>query len=199
MHIAAGNWKMNTTLEDGQALASGIIEKAHPASGTKVVFGVPATHLHAVAQQVADHPHYHVAAQNCHQEEKGAYTGELSCAMIKAVGADHVILGHSERRQYFNENEALLAAKVQAALSHGLHVIFCCGEPLEIREAGTHEEYVNSQLRASLFNLTAIDWQNITIAYEPIWAIGTGKTASPAQAQDMHHNIRQAIAKQYSD
>ncbi len=194
--IVAGNWKMNTTIAEGVALAKAVVEKVENPRG-KVVFGAPATHLDAVSRTIAGNQHFGLAGQNCHQEEKGAYTGEISADMLLSAGADYVILGHSERRQYFKEDNAMLAKKVNLALSKGLKPIFCCGEPLNIREKGSHVAYVSRQLKASLYHLTEEQFRQIAIAYEPIWAIGTGKTASSAQAQDMHLAIRKAVSRKY--
>ncbi|MEM6318108.1 MAG: triose-phosphate isomerase [Bacteroidota bacterium] len=197
-NIAAGNWKMNKTFSEGRALATEIAE-GMTSSDNLVVLGVPAIHLKAVSNIAKRTKGLEVAAQNCHQAESGAYTGEISVDMIKSVGAKYVILGHSERREYFNESNELLAAKVDAVLGKRLIPIFCCGEPLSIREAGTHVEYVEKQLKEGLFHLKTRGFSKVVIAYEPIWAIGTGVTASPAQAQEMHKAIRQLIAKRYSE
>ena len=141
----------------------------------------------------------YTAAQNCHQMDAGAYTGEISASMLQSIGVEYVIIGHSERREYFGETNELLAEKVVAALNHGLQPIFCCGEPLSIREAEDQEAYVTNQLTASLFHLSADNLKQIVIAYEPIWAIGTGKTASAAQAQEMHAFIRNLFKERYSE
>ncbi len=194
--IVAGNWKMNKTLGEGIELAEAVLDRLDQPNGL-VVFAVPFTHLQAVSQLTAGRDGVYTAAQNCHQEEKGAYTGEISTDMLVSVGASFVILGHSERRQYFGEDNALLAKKVNTALANGLRPIFCCGEPLEIREAGTHIDYVAQQLKESLFHLSAEDFGKVVIAYEPIWAIGTGRTATSAQAQETHAAIRGLIAAQY--
>lgn len=138
-----------------------------------------------------------VGGQNIHQAEKGAFTGETSSAMLKSLGASHVILGHSERRGFFNESDALIKEKVDRALADGLKVIYCCGEQLSVREGGTHLDFVVKQIQESLFHLGREEWEQVTIAYEPIWAIGTGKTASPEQAEEMHAHIRQALQDKY--
>jgi triosephosphate isomerase len=161
------------------------------------VFGVPFPYLKLVADQLAGKTNTAVAAQNCSQHKSGAYTGETSAEMLTSIGVQYVILGHSERREYFNESNELLAEKLNIALSYGLTPVFCCGEPLNIREAETQNSYVETQLRESLFHLTAAQLQQIVIAYEPIWAIGTGKTASAEQAQDMHAHLRSVLAAQY--
>lgn len=194
--IAAGNWKMNTNHQEGLDLANAIAAGKR-AENVLVIFGVPATHLKAVADVVSDVKHVEVAAQNCHQAEKGAFTGEIAARMIGAVGAKYVILGHSERREYFSETDDLIAKKIDTAFSNGLSVIYCCGEKLPIREAGQHVEVVAQQIQAALFHLSADDFAKIVIAYEPVWAIGTGVTASPEQAQEMHKAIRGLIAEKY--
>lgn len=197
--IAAGNWKMNKTLTDGLSLAKEIRASITSGEGVLTILAPPSVLLQPLAEIIADAPHIQLAAQNCHQEEKGAYTGELSVEMVKSVGASHVILGHSERRQYFAESNELLAAKVDRVLAGGLVPIFCCGESLPIREAGNHVRFVAQQLEDSLFHLTAEQFASIIIAYEPIWAIGTGVTASKEQAQEMHREIRALVAAKYGE
>lgn len=194
--IVAGNWKMNTTLQEGAELAREIVERLDQPKGL-VVFAAPFTHLTTVKTTVKGHKNVHLAAQNCHHETKGAYTGEISVDMLASLGVEFVLIGHSERREYFKETNALLAQKVDQALSKGIRPIFCCGEPLKIREKETHVNFVKKQLRESLFHLTPEQFKSVVIAYEPIWAIGTGKTASSQQAQDMHQAIRKAIASKY--
>jgi len=196
--IAAGNWKMNTTYIEGIALAEAIAAGIK-SSDDLVILGVPYTHLHGVNVVIRDIPNLKLAAQNCYYEDSGAYTGEISLPMLQSVGADYVIVGHSERREYFDETDAIIAKKVDAILKHGLLPIYCCGEMLQIREAGNHVKHVQGQVREALFHLSAEDFSKVVIAYEPVWAIGTGKTATPEQAQEMHHEIRQLIADQYSD
>lgn len=194
-NIVAGNWKMNTTVGEGVELANAInnLLKEKKAN-CDVVICTPATHLVAV-KGVIDAP-LGLGAENCSEHEKGAYTGEISAAMVKSTGAEYVILGHSERRQYFGENNEQLLAKTKLALANGLTPIFCVGEVLEQRENGTYNEVVRGQVEA-LFTLSAEDFSKIIVAYEPVWAIGTGKTATADQAQDMHANIRAAIAEKY--
>ncbi len=196
--IVAGNWKMNLNFKDGIKLATDVAKKL-PLSDVLVVLGTPAIHLHAVNEVVKNFSGIKVAAQNCHQNEKGAYTGELSLDMIKSVGAEYVILGHSERREYFKEDNAVLAKKVDAVLAKGLTPIFCCGEALPIRKKKKHVAHVKKQLQDSLFHLKPAQFSKIVIAYEPIWAIGTGVTATPEQAQEMHKAIRKMIATKYSN
>ena len=196
-NIVAGNWKMNTTLAEGMALAEGL-NKALAGKTTKcgVVVGVPFTHLASVAGTV-DASKIGVAAENCAEQEKGAYTGEVSAAMVASTGANYVILGHSERRAYYHETPEILKEKVRLALSNHLTPIFCIGEVLEEREAGKHFDVVDGQIKSSLFDLPAEAFEKLILAYEPVWAIGTGKTATAAQAQEMHAHIRQTIAGKY--
>ena len=197
--IVAGNWKMNKTLEEANALTSEIIGMvADEVKGNvKVVLCTPFPYLHSIKNQLGNNARIAVGAQNCSEHESGAYTGETSAAMIKSLGVPYVIIGHSERRQYFGEDGPLLAKKTDKALAHGLTPIFCCGEPLEIREKGTHEALVKKQVEESLFHLSAEALQKVVIAYEPVWAIGTGKTATSQQAQDMHAVIRKHLASKY--
>jgi triosephosphate isomerase len=196
--IVAANWKMNLNLEQGTQLVNGILEGRPALSEQKqVVIAPPFLNVATVSQQVKDTDFLSVAGQNCHQEASGAYTGEIAAAMLKDAGAEYVIIGHSERREYFNETDMLLARKTDQALAAGLKVIFCCGEPLEIRDADTQNQYVEAQIKAGLFHLSALQLKDVVIAYEPIWAIGTGRTASSAQAQEMHAHIRSVIAAQY--
>ena len=196
--MVAGNWKMNTTPTEGRALAEGVIAAAGT-PGTKVVFGVPAIQLMQIKDIVAKHEGYYVAAQNMHDQDGGAYTGELSASMLADAGIDYVILGHSERRDYFGEDDHLINAKIVKALDAGLKPIYCCGEKLDIREAGNHEMVVGKQVETALFSLSPEQMEQVVIAYEPVWAIGTGVTASPEQAQEMHAFIRGMIANQFGE
>jgi len=196
--MVAGNWKMNTTPTEGKALAEGIIAAAGT-PGTTVVFGVPAIQLMQIKAITANAEGYYVAAQNMHHEDSGAYTGELSAAMLADAGIDYVILGHSERREYFGEDDSLIHTKIMKALEAGLKPIYCCGEKLDIREADNHELVVSKQVEEALFSLTPEQMKDVVIAYEPVWAIGTGVTASPQQAQDMHSLIRRMISNQFGD
>lgn len=194
--IVAGNWKCNTTLQEGIQLATEV-EKLYTEKGDKnvvVVLGTPFTHLTEVVKITKN---VAVSAQNCAAEASGAYTGEVSAQMIKSVGAAYVILGHSERREYYGETSAILNKKVALALANGLTPIYCCGEALDIRESGKQNAYVINQLKETVFQLSEADFKKIVIAYEPIWAIGTGKTASSEQAQEMHKALREAISAQY--
>ncbi|MEI7421449.1 MAG: triose-phosphate isomerase [Prolixibacteraceae bacterium] len=196
--IVAGNWKCNTTVSEGIALAKQVSEIVNErgAKDVVVVLGTPFTHLTSVAETV-DKNRINIAAQNCAAEPKGAFTGEVSVSMIQSTGATYVIIGHSERREYYHETSAILNKKVALTLAQGLTPIYCCGEALEIREAGTENAFVKNQLEETIFNLSTEDFSKIVIAYEPIWAIGTGRTASSQQAQDMLAFIRQLIAKKY--
>jgi triosephosphate isomerase len=196
-NIVAGNWKMNKTLQEGVALAKELNEVlASKTPNCDVVIGTPFIHLAAVAATV-DTKKIGVAAQNCANKESGAYTGEVSAAMVKSTGAEYVILGHSERREYYNETSAILNDKVALVLANGLTPIYCCGEALDIRNADKQNEFVKNQLVETIFNLSAEDFKKLVIAYEPIWAIGTGVTASTAQAQDMLKFIRSIIAEKF--
>ncbi len=198
--IIAGNWKMNKTLEEGQSLASEVVNIAadEVAADVNLVLCTPAIHLGAVASITKSSDKVSVGAQNMSEHESGAYTGDISADMVLSTGASYVILGHSERREYHNETNAQLGDKVKLALSKGLTPLFCCGETLETREAGNHVSFVNEQLKDSLFDLSAEEMQKVVIAYEPIWAIGTGVTASTDQAQEMHKSIRDSIVSNYS-
>jgi triosephosphate isomerase len=195
--IVAGNWKMNKDLAETESL---ITELQHTVKNTdaEVMIAPTFTNLYR-AYEISRTTGIEVIAQNMHFAPSGAYTGEISAAMLKSVGVSTVILGHSERRAYFGENDELLAKKVDAALENELRIIFCFGEELEDRKNGKHFEVVENQLKNALFHLEAAAWKSIVLAYEPVWAIGTGETASPEQAQEMHHFIRKTIANKYTD
>jgi len=196
--IAAANWKMNLTLAEGEQLLDQLLSNSYELNENRqVVFAVPSPYLAMAQSKVSGRTHIAVAAQNCYNKKNGAYTGEISVIMLQSLGISHVVLGHSERREYFNESNQFLAEKVNIALEHAITPIFCCGEPLQIREAGTQNTYVAQQLEESLYHLTADQLQKVVIAYEPIWAIGTGKTASSDQAQEMHAFIRAQLAAKY--
>jgi len=199
--IVAGNWKMNKTSEEAKALLSEVINmvKDEVTGDVEVVLCPPALYLSTARQYVTAGGKVTLGAQNCHEKASGAYTGEISAPMLQSIGVEYVILGHSERRQYFNETNAQLAEKVNIALENGLKPIFCCGESRDLRENGDYIGFVKDQITESLFHLSAESFANIVIAYEPIWAIGTGLTASSAQAQDMHFELRQHVASQYGD
>ena len=200
--IVAGNWKMNKNLSSAIELASGIASRLGErelADHQGVVLCPPHPFLSAVKTAISGSA-VRLGAQNCHQKASGAYTGEVSVDMLQSVGVEYVIVGHSERRAYNGEGDELLKAKADAVLaSAGLNLIFCCGESLEIREAKKHFDWVKSQLQNALFHLPPDVWNRIVIAYEPIWAIGTGKTASPEQAQEIHAHIRGLLRERYDN
>jgi len=190
---------MNNDLHEGLKLASEVVNMVNDEvrSDVLVILAPPFIHLHGLRNLVEDHPKVELAAQNCNENESGAFTGEVSATMIKSSGADFVIIGHSERRQYFKETDETLAKKVNIALTNNLSPIFCCGEPLSIREKGEHQTYVSDQIEKGLFHLSEEDFSNVIIAYEPIWAIGTGVNATTEQAQEMHQSIRQFVQQKY--
>lgn len=197
-NIVAGNWKMNTTVPEGVKLAEEVnnaLKEVKP--NCDVIICVPFTHLVSI-NNVIDSEKLGLGAENCADHAKGAYTGEVSAAMVASTGAKYVILGHSERRQYYGENGEILRAKVALALENGLTPIFCIGEVLEEREEGKQNEVVKTQLEEGLFNLSAEDFAKIILAYEPVWAIGTGKTATADQAEEIHAYIRKVIADKYN-
>jgi len=198
--IVAGNWKCNTNLQEGIELAKAVdaLVASDGADDVVVVLGTPFTHLTKVVENVNTN-RIGVSAQNCATEVKGAYTGEVSAEMVKSTGAEYVILGHSERREYYGETSETLNKKVARALEYELTPIYCCGEPLEIREADNQNEYVKTQLEETIFNLSPEDFKKLIIAYEPIWAIGTGKTATSDQAQEIHAYIRSIIAEKFGE
>ena len=196
-NIVAGNWKMNKTLQEGLDLATGLDAALKNKSlNCDVIIGTPFIHLASVTAAI-DTNKIGVAAENCADKASGAYTGEVSAAMVKSTGAEYVILGHSERREYYKETPEILKEKVLLALENGLKVIFCIGESLAEREANKQNEVVKAELEGSVFNLSAEDFSKIIIAYEPIWAIGTGKTATAEQAEEIHAYIRSVIADKY--
>jgi triosephosphate isomerase (TIM) len=196
--IVAGNWKMNMNLSEGLTLARSIKEyfSEHPSKRAEVVVCTPFIHLAGVSE-ILKNSKVILGAQNCASESSGAFTGEVSCGMLKSTGSQYVIIGHSERRTYYNEDDNLLNKKTLLALTNGLTVIFCCGEVLREREQNIYFKVVKSQLEVGLFNLPKEDFKKIVIAYEPVWAIGTGLTASPEQAQEMHSYIRNLIKEKY--
>ena len=197
-NIVAGNWKMNCTLSEGKKLASEVINMVEDEvkNDAEVILIPPFIGLTSI-QSLIGSSRVNLGAQNCHQNESGAYTGEVSASMIHSTGATHVVLGHSERREYFGETDELLAEKVEFVLENDLTPIFCCGEKLDIREAENHEELVGEQVEKALFGLSAEAIKKVVIAYEPVWAIGTGKTATAEQAQEMHAFIRNQISAKY--
>jgi triosephosphate isomerase len=195
--IVAGNWKMNTTVPEGIELAKAVAAKsAELPENVGLIVAPPFTHLAAVAEAIKG-SRVELSAQNCADHEKGAYTGEVSVDMLKSVGCKWTILGHSERRQYYGETDEKLVVKVRLALAGGLGVILCVGENLEQREAGKHFDVVKEQIENVLFNFTAEELKNIVIAYEPVWAIGTGKTATAEQAEEIHAYIRKVLAGKF--
>ena len=194
--IVAGNWKMNNDLAETEMFLVELKKQAFP-EDVVVMIAPPFTNLNHTFRSLREHPVV-LVAQNMHQSNEGAFTGEISAKMLKSVGANTVILGHSERRAYFNEDSAILAEKVNTALKNEMTVIFCIGEELDDRKKGNHFELIKTQLFEGLFHISNGAWENIIIAYEPVWAIGTGETASPEQAQEMHNFIRKTIAENYS-
>lgn len=196
--IAAANWKMNLTFQQGEKLLDDVLDANIMLSKTQqVIFAVPYPYLLMTRSDVEEEYNYEVAAQNCHHKKSGAYTGEVSVEMLHSIAVNYCIIGHSERREYFGETNAILAEKINLCLENNITPVFCCGESLNIREAGTQNDFVATQLKESLFHLSAAQMKGIIIAYEPIWAIGTGKTASTGQAQEMHHYLRSVVAGQY--
>jgi len=197
--IAAGNWKMNLTFTEAEQLLNTVLNNSsEPAPHQQTIFAVPFPYLIMAREKIKGKKNIHIAAQNCFSKEWGAYTGEVSAAMLQSIEIPYVIIGHSERREYFQESNELLAEKINSCLAHNLIPIFCCGEPLPIREANKQNEWVMQQLQESLFHLSAQEISSIIIAYEPVWAIGTGKTATAAQAQEMHAFIRKQIEIKYN-
>ncbi len=196
--IVAGNWKMNKTYSESKTLINELKKelKAIKLEKTRVIIAPPFTNLQKASKKTKSTV-IEVAAQNMCAEESGAFTGEISASMIKSVHVNSVILGHSERRAYFGETDELLAKKVNTALKNNLEIIFCFGEVLEDRKSGNHFKVVEEQIKKALFHLTSNDWKQIVLAYEPVWAIGTGETASPEQAQEMHAFIRELVAERY--
>jgi len=195
--IVAGNWKMNKTLQEGIELAKTINRQVED-NEVLVILCTPYIHLSDIRNVISKDSLY-LGAQNCASEASGAYTGEVSAAMIKSTGAEYVIIGHSERRSYYQEDDALLNKKVKIALANDLLPIFCCGEVLQERQAGIHMKVVRTQIENGLFDLSAEDFGKVVIAYEPVWAIGTGVTATSDQAQEMHKIIRELVAERYGN
>ena len=195
--IVAGNWKMNTTVPEGVELAKAVVAASGEVpADVKLIIATPFTHLYPIAGIVAG-TRVGLSAENCADKEKGAYTGEVSAAMLASVGCQYTILGHSERRQYYGETDEKLVEKTRLALANGLDVILCVGENLEEREAGRHFDVCETQIKNVLYNFSAEDMKHIVIAYEPVWAIGTGKTATAEQAEEIHAFIRKTIAAKF--
>lgn len=198
--IVAGNWKMNCTLDEGKKLASEVIHMVQDEvnSDAVVVLIPPFIHLTGMQHLIGSSDQVFIGAQNCHQKSSGAFTGEVSAEMLASAGINYVVLGHSERREYFGETDELLSTKVAHVIENDLIPIYCCGEKLKTREAGDHETVVGQQIEDSLFDLSEDQIKKVVIAYEPVWAIGTGKTASAEQAQEMHKFIRSKIASNFN-
>ncbi|WNM18778.1 triose-phosphate isomerase [Flavobacterium capsici] len=194
--IVAGNWKMNKNSEETEDLLNDLIDKLPNDVEAQIIVAPTFVNL-ASAVDHLEYTNIIVAAQNMHQNENGAYTGEISADMLKSIGVNTVIIGHSERRAYFHETDTILAQKVTTALKHDMTVIFCFGEELKDRKDNQHFNVVENQLRDGLFHIANEDWEKIVLAYEPVWAIGTGETASPEQAQEMHEFIRETVIKRY--
>ncbi len=198
--IAAANWKMNCTLQQANDLLDQLMKQNISISPDReVVIAVPFPYLILAKKKLKNHNGYFVAAQNCYTQNSGAFTGEVSAAMLESIKIDYVIIGHSERREIFGENNKMLAQKIDACIANNVKPIFCCGEPVQIREKETQEIYVEMQIKESLFHIESEKMKNFVIAYEPIWAIGTGKTATAQQAQEMHAHIRKVFADKYGN
>ncbi len=196
--IAAANWKMNCTLDEANMLLDKLIaENVSVSRGREVAIAVPFPYLILAKEKLQKLGNYKIAAQNCYSKPSGAFTGEVSATMLSSINVDYVIIGHSERREIFNEDNRLLAQKVDVCLANGLKPIFCCGEPLNIREEEIQDQFVSAQIKEGLFHLDAEKLEGFVLAYEPIWAIGTGKTATAQQAQDMQSHIREVFADKY--
>ncbi len=198
-NIVAGNWKMNLNRAEGIALVNEVLAKLPTNNNTHVVFSPSFVYLHKVAKMCANTSKVVAAAQDCSANEKGAFTGEVSASMLASCGARYVVLGHSEKRANFAESNENLKTKVGQAFRNDLKVIFCCGESLSQRESGVHFDWIKAQISESLFHLSSVEFKNIVVAYEPIWAIGTGVTASTEQAQEIHAFIRNILVEQYGN
>jgi triosephosphate isomerase len=198
--IAAANWKMNCTLQQANDLIDGLIkENISINRDREVVLAVPFPYLMMAKEKLKNQPGFKIAAQNCYTQSSGAFTGEVSAVMLNSIGIDYVIIGHSERREIFGEDNKMLSQKVDACLSNNLKSIFCCGEPLQIRENESQNGYVETQIKEGLFHLESDKLENFVVAYEPIWAIGTGKTATSQQAQEMQAHIRNIFTEKYGE
>lgn len=196
--IAAANWKMNLNFQQAENLLDELLTAGlEPAPHHQIIFAVPFPYLVMANSKVANEKAYAIAAQNCSDKKSGAYTGEVSVEMLQSIGVGYCVIGHSERREYFGESNKMLADKVNRCLEIGITPIFCCGEALAVREKEEQNNFVQTQLEESLFHLSAEQIQTLIIAYEPIWAIGTGRTATTAQAQEMHRHLRSVIAKKW--
>jgi len=198
--IAAANWKMNCTLEQANDLLDGLIkENISLTPYREVVVAVPFPYLMMAKEKLKGSAGFKVAAQNCYTKSSGAFTGEVSATILESIAVDYVIIGHSERREIFGEDNKMLSQKTDTCLANNIKPIFCCGEPLQIRENETQNEYVETQIRESLFHLASDKLENFVVAYEPIWAIGTGKTATAEQAQEMQQHIRNVFKEKYGE
>ena len=197
--IAAANWKMNLLYDEAKDLLTNLKECKVENANAEVILAVPFPYLLMAKDIMSNNASIHIAAQNCSQHSSGAYTGEVSTGMLNSCGINYVIIGHSERRELFHEDNKVIAEKIDLALENNVQPIFCCGEPLSVREKNNENLYVEKQLNEGLFHLSAEKLQNFIIAYEPIWAIGTGKTASTGEAQSMHAHIRSVMAKKYGE
>ena len=198
--IAAANWKMNCTLQHANDLLDGLIKEDISISRDReVIIAVPFPYLMMAKEKLKNSIGFKVAAQNCYTKSSGAFTGEVSAAMLESIAVDYVIIGHSERREIFGEDNQTLSQKVNECLANNIKPIFCCGEPLQIRENETQNEYVETQIREGLFHLQSDKLENFVVAYEPIWAIGTGKTATAEQAQEMQQHIRNVFREKYGE
>lgn len=190
--ILAGNWKMNLLQPEARVLVDKILDGMSPNSPPMILY-TPSLYIAGLVDQIGGHPGIQIGGQNCHSGTFGAYTGEISAVMLRSSGVQSVLAGHSERRQYCGDNDSAIASRLPEMLDSGLHVMYCCGEPLEIRQSGDHVAFVLEQISKALFGIDTSLMSNVSIAYEPVWAIGTGLTASPEQAQEMHRQIRSSI------
>jgi triosephosphate isomerase len=198
--IAAANWKMNLSFQEAETLLNSILPECTSLDlNQQVIFAVPSPYLTMANDKIANKSNVFAAAQNIYSKKSGAFTGEVSVAMLKSIGVSYAIIGHSERREYFNENNQFLADKVKLCIEESVVPVFCCGEALPVREVDQQNSFVQRQLEESLFSLSADEIQKVVIAYEPVWAIGTGKTASSDQAQEMHAHIRTQLAVKYGE
>ena len=198
--IAAANWKMNLSFQQAEKLLDDVLAaNINLAMHQRVIFAVPFPYLIMTRSEVSEDFNYEASAQNCSEKKSGAFTGEVSAEMLHSIHVKYCIIGHSERREYFQESNKMLAEKIDRCLENSIFPIFCCGESLQIRETGKENEFVATQLSESLFHLTTDEMRSMVIAYEPIWAIGTGKTATTQQAQEMHAHLRSVLAGQFGD
>ena len=196
--IVAGNWKMNLDKSSSEHLVKEILESTQEKKDIQIVLSPPFVYLEQIVKDCVSRPDVLIAAQNCSAYDNGAFTGEVSTNMLKSIGVDYVIIGHSERRQFFSESNDVLMNKISLSLSNNLKVIFCCGEDINQREKDLHFEIIEDQLKSTVFKFSPNDFSKIVIAYEPIWAIGTGKTATSDQAQEIHGFIRSLITNNYN-